>query len=236
MKIKIYSYFFFIPGLMCFAQITAEELLLKALAAHGGNHYKEVKSITYQKKINHFDASGAVLDTVIENHTIDFVNSTSQFSWKEPGNDFIAIQNKDSVTLQINGVHTKDTSAILKIKKSLKAATYVFWQPFKLVDPNAILELKGVTTLFNGWQVHVLEVQYPNSDDRWYFYFDTKSFLLKATGVFFNKRYSLIVNELLEKYTGLNLNAKRTSYFTNSSFVPKRINTQYQYEVISLIK
>jgi len=95
MKIKIYSYFFFfIPGLMCFAQITAEELLLKALAAHGGNHYKEVKSIAYQKKINHFDASGAVLDTVIENHTIDFVNSTSQFSWKEQGNDFIEIKKR----------------------------------------------------------------------------------------------------------------------------------------------
>ena len=211
-------------------------VFFKTLAAHGGNHYKEVKSIAYQKKINHFDASGVVLDTVIENHTIDFVNSTSQFSWKELGNDFIAIQNKDSVTLQINGVHTKDTSTILKIKKSLKAATYVFWQPLKLVDPNAVQELKGVTTLFNGWQVHVLEVQYPNSDDRWYFYFDTKTFLLKATGVFFKKRYSLIVNDLQEKNTGLNLNAKRTSFFTNSAFVPRRINTQYQYEIISLSK
>jgi len=36
---------------MCFAQIIADELLLKTLAAQGGNHYKEVKSITYQKKI-----------------------------------------------------------------------------------------------------------------------------------------------------------------------------------------
>ena len=122
------------------------------------------------------------------------------------------------------------------MEKSLKAATYVFWQPFKLIDPSAMLESKGITTLFNGWQVHVLEVQYPNSDDRWYFYFDTKTFLLKATGVFFKKRYSLIVNDLQEKYTGLNLNAKRTSYFTNSAFVPRRVNTQYQYEIISLSK
>ena len=169
---------------MCFAQMNAEELLLKALAAHGGDYYKEVKSITYQKRINHFDASGAVLDTVIENHTIDFINSTSQFSWKLWGDDFTAKQSKDSVTLQINGVHTRDTAKIIKMEKSLKAATYVFWQPFKLIDPNAILESKGIITLFNGWQVHVLEVQYPNSDDRWYFYFDTKTFLLKATGVF----------------------------------------------------
>jgi hypothetical protein len=169
---------------MCFAQMNAEELLLKALAAHRGDRYKEVKSITYQKRINHFDASGAVLDTVIENHTIDFINSTSQFSWKLWGDDFTAKQSKDSVTLQINGVHTRDTAKIIKMEKSLKAATYVFWQSFKLIDPSAILELKGITTLFNGWQVHVLEVQYPNSDDRWYFYFDTKTFLLKATGVF----------------------------------------------------
>ena len=185
MKNKIYSCFiFFIFGFMCFAQMNAEELLLKALAAHGGDCYKEVKSITYQKRINHFDASGAVLDTVIENHTIDFLNSTSQFSWRLRGDDFTAIQSKDSVTLQINGVHTRDTAKIIKMEKSLKAATYVFWQPFKLIDPNAILESKGIITLFNGWQVHVLEVQYPNSDDRWYFYFDTKTFLLKATGVF----------------------------------------------------
>ena len=185
MKNKIYSCFiFFIFGFMCFAQMNAEELLLKALAAHRGDRYKEVKSITYQKRINHFDASGAVLDTVIENHTIDFLNSTSQFSWRLRGDDFTAIQSKDSVTLQINGVHTRDTATIIKMEKSLKAATYVFWQPFKLIDPNAILESKGIITLFNGWQVHVLEVQYPNSDDRWYFYFDTKTFLLKATGVF----------------------------------------------------
>ena len=237
MKIKIYSCFYFIiSGFMCFAQMNAEELLLKALAAHGGDRYKEVKSITYQKRINHFDASGAVLDTVIENHTIDFLNSTSQFSWRLRGDDFTAIQSKDSVTLQINGVHTRDTAKIIKMEKSLKAATYVFWQSFKLIDPSAILESKGITTLFNGWQVHVLEVQYPNSDDRWYFYFDTKTFLLKATGVFFKKRYSLIVNDLQEKYTGLNLNAKRTSYFTNSAFVPRRVNTQYQYEIISLSK
>lgn len=237
MKNKIYSCFiFFISGFMCFAQMNTEELLLKALAAHGGDRYKEVKSITYQKRINHFDASGAVLDTVIENHTIDFINSTSQFSWKLRGDDFTAKQSKDSVTLQINGVHTRDTATIIKMEKSLKAATYVFWQPFKLIDPSAILESKGITTLFNGWQVHVLEVQYPNSDDRWYFYFDTKTFLLKATGVFFKKRYSLIVNDLQEKNTGLNLNAKRTSFFTNSAFVPRRINTQYQYEIISLSK
>ena len=185
MKNIIYSCFiFFISGFMCFAQMNAEELLLKALAAHRGDRYKEVKSITYQKRINHFDASGVVLDTVIENHTIDFINSTSQFSWKLWGDDFTAKQSKDSVTLQINGVHTRDTAKIIKMEKSLKAATYVFWQSFKLIDPSAILELKCITTLFNGWQVHVLEVQYPNSDDRWYFYFDTKTFLLKATGVF----------------------------------------------------
>ena len=83
MKNKIYSCFiFFIFGFMCFVQMNAEELLLKAHAAHGRDRYKEVKSITYQKRINHFDASGAVLDTVIENHTIDFLNSTSQFSWR----------------------------------------------------------------------------------------------------------------------------------------------------------
>ena len=131
MKIIIYScFFFFIPGLMCFAQITAEELLLKALAAQGRNHYKEVKSIAYRKKINYFDASGTVLDTVIENHTIDFVNSTSQFSWKEQGNDFIAIQNKDSVTLQINGVNTRDTSTILK--KKFKGSDLCFLAAFQI--------------------------------------------------------------------------------------------------------
>ena len=177
-----------------------------------------------------------ISNSVIENHTIDFINSTPQFSWKLRGDDFTAKQSKDSVTLQINGVHTRDIATIIKMEKSLKAATYVFWQPFKLIDPSAILESKGITTLFNGWQVHVLEVQYPNSDDRWYFYFDTKTFLLKATGVFFKKRYSLIVNDLQEKNTGLNLNAKRTSFFTNSAFVPRRINTQYQYEIISLSK
>lgn len=71
-----------------------------------------------------------MLDTVIENHTIDFVHSTSQFSWKEQGNDFIAIQNKDSVTLQINGVNTRDTSTILK--KKFKGSDLCFLAAFQI--------------------------------------------------------------------------------------------------------
>ena len=136
MKIKFYSSFFFlISGLMCFAQMNAEELLLKALAAHGGDEYKEVKSIVYEKRINHFDANGAVLDTVVENHMIDFENATSQFSWKQREDEFIAKLDQDSVTYKINGVDILDSSKVLRMKNSLKAATYVFWQPFKLLDP-----------------------------------------------------------------------------------------------------
>ena len=237
MKIKFYiSFFFLISGLMCFAQMNAEELLLKALAAHGGDEYKEIKSIVYEKRINHFDANGAVLDTVVENHMIDFENATSQFSSKLREDEFTAKLDQDSVTFKINGVDILDSSKVLRMKNSLKAATYVFWQPFKLLDPSAMLKPKGITTLFNGWEVHVLEVRYPNSGDQWFFYFDTKTFLLKATGVLFKGRYSLIVNEHHEKKTGLYLNAKRTSYFTTSSFAPIRVNTQYEYEVIRLIR
>ena len=57
MKNKIYSCFiFFIFGFMCFVQMNAEELLLKAHAAHGRDRYKEVNSmmIPMGLKINPF--------------------------------------------------------------------------------------------------------------------------------------------------------------------------------------
>ena len=221
MKIKFYSSFFFlISGLMCFAQMNAEELLLKALAAHGGDEYKEVKSIVYEKRINHFDANGAVLDTVVENHMIDFENATSQFSWKQREDEFTAKLDQDSVTYKINGVDILDSSKVLRMKNSLKAATYVFWQPFKLLDPSAMLKSKGITTLFNGWEVHVLEVRYPNSADQWVFYFDTKTFLLKATGVLFKGRYSLVKKRTSRKENWTLFECKANQLFYHKFFCP----------------
>ena len=59
---------------------------------------KRSNLLLIKRRFNYFDASGEVLDTVIENHIIDFVSSTSQFSWKEQG--MILLQNKTRIHLQ----------------------------------------------------------------------------------------------------------------------------------------
>ena len=210
---------------------TAEKILSKAKDAHGGSRYQKLKQIDYEKISWRLSEQGDTLSTQMEKHQIDFEKGASQIFWIEDSVQWQAQKKQHQTTLLKDGVAVVDSALLTKTSRKLDAAQFVFWQPFRLLDSNPQLRYQGIQTLFNGWEVHHLVFSYPGQTDRWSFFFDKKNYRLKATGVFFKNRYSLITNEKQEAVTGLWLHQKRTSYFTDSLFVPSRIGSLYTYKL-----
>lgn len=210
---------------------TTEKILSKAKEAHGGSSYQKLKQIDYEKTSWRLSEQGDTLSTQVENHSIDFEKGTSGIFWIKDSVHWQALKKRQRTTLLKDGVAVIDTILLAKISRKLDAAQFVFWQPFRLLESNPQLSYQGTQTLLNGWEVHHLALRYPGQTDRWSFFFDAKTYLLKATGVFFKNRYSLIINDKQESKTGLWLHEKRTSYFTDSLFVPNRKGSLYAYKI-----
>ncbi|MGC6423110.1 MAG: hypothetical protein ACON47_04450 [Flavobacteriaceae bacterium] len=216
-------------SIQCHQEPTLATIEEAVLLAHGGDLHKNIKSISYQKKIWKLSPTSDTISQVIENHSVSFENGFATLSWNHEGNLWEAKKEGHFTELKKNGSQQKDSLLLEKTAKRLQAAQFVFWQPFKFVADAGQKSYKGKRTLFNGWKVDEIEVVYPNSDDRWFFFFDQESNRLKATGVFHNNRYSLITNDNQEAKSGLWLHKKRTSYFTDSLFQPQRKSTLYEY-------
>lgn len=210
---------------------TAEKILSKAKDAHGGSRYQKLKQIDYEKISWRLSEQGDTLSTQMEKHQIDFEKGASRIFWIEDSVQWQAQKKQHQTILLKDGVAVVDSALLAKTSRKLDAAQFVFWQPFRLLDSNPQLRYQGIQTLFNGWEVHHLVFSYPGQTDRWSFFFDKKSYRLKATGVFFKNRYSLITNEKQEAETGLWLHQERTSYFTDSLFVPNRKGSLYAYKL-----
>lgn len=210
---------------------TVTRLDKAAIEAHGGSLYQTVKKIHYIKKIWSLSKTGDTLSENTEKHWVDFDKNYARIAWTQNGIQWQAIGAKEGVRLIANDSLVNDSIALKKVRRRLDGAQFVFWQPFKYVKDGGQKNYKGMRTLFNGWKVHEIEVTYPNSNDRWSFFFDHTNNRLRATGVLHNNRYSLITNDQQEGDTGLYLHQQRSSYFTDSLFRPQRKSTLYSYDL-----
>ena len=205
-----------------------------AINAHGGELHKRIKNVSYEKKIWALSQDGDTLSENIEKHYVNFNLNRARMVWFQGGIRWEAKRDLDIVTLQKNDSLISDAIALEKAQRRLNGAQFVFWQPFKFFVDGGNKTYQGTRTLFNGWEVEEVRVNYPNTNDRWSFFFDKINKKLKATGVFHNNKYSLITNDIQETETGLSLHKKRTSYLTDSLFVPIRKGTSYSYIINSI--
>lgn len=234
MRVKAILYLGLLLALAGCAQPTAKEILQKAQKAHGGLRYQKVAELTYDKTSWTLSEEGDTIKTVKTAHQIDFTKGISSISWKDKGADWKAILQNDTVSLFRDAVPIADQKRLEQNERKLNAAQFVFWQPFRILETHPILSYEGEKTLFNGWNVHHIALSYPNQTDRWSFFFDSSTYRVKAAGVFFKNKYSLITNDEQETKTGLYLHSKRTSYSTDSLFIPSRKGTLYKYTLRSL--
>ncbi|MDG1023465.1 MAG: hypothetical protein P8I42_02705 [Flavobacteriaceae bacterium] len=131
-----------------------------------------------------------------------------------------------------------DSLKLEQARQEADAALYVFWQPYKLLDLGAKHEYQGKIKLLDSLPLHALKVTYPegNPNESWHYFFDPKTFQLKATQVDQGGRVSLIINQAVEIKTGLSLNKIRNSYFLDSLGKINYLRASYDYKIQTLIK
>ena len=215
-------------------EVLIEDMLNRLMEAHGGvESWDKVSYLSYTKKIQLFTEEGQLEKEVTELHTLDFTAGITQMSWEENNMTYQATRSRKGLSLTENGKPITDSLRLEGTQRSLDGAHYVFWQPRKLLGEAAHIQLGRERTLFNGVEVFELKVVYPEEEngDVWYYFIDKESQRLAATGVVHQERISLIINEETESETGLYLNKKRKSYFTDKEFNPLYLRASYDYHV-----
>lgn len=220
----------------CDKGFDAEEIVSRSIAAHGGkSRWKSFQKITYLKEIELFDRMGNLEQTLVQKHTHQWNPMQSAMEWQVDDVLQKVIKNKAGLSVFENGESINPISNPEALVEIMDAAYYVFWQPYKLLNPNNAMTYEGTTRLLGNQEVHVVKVQYENhaEADIWHYYFDTTDFRLRATQVKHLGRSSLIMNESQEEVTGLFLNKIRKSYILKPDGSIDYLRAAYDYSVLT---
>jgi len=214
----------------------AHTILQKSIKSHGGMElWKKMKSINYLKKTTLYTDSGLVEQKISQKIIHQWKPNFTKITWMNQGKLYQAQKSNKELRYFEGNALQSDPSVLKQINKNLDASLYVFWQPFKLLDPAAKLEYVGLKKLLDTLAVHAIKVYYTEDKkgDVWTYFFDEKSYRLRATQVDHEKRSSLIINEEVEDQTGLFLNKKRKSYFLDSLGKINYLRAAYTYQINS---
>ncbi len=221
----------------CKNELDPKEIILKSLEAHGGlEKWSSAKKLSYKKTTILYDSIGAIEKKIIQTHKNTFSPKfRAEMVWVE-----IAVQKKvvfedDKISVYFDNVIQGDPELKEKYYKSIFAAHYVIWQPYKLLDEEVMLSYIGIDTI-DSKEVHVVKVAYFEEDgspaNTWWYYFDALTYKLVGNMVHHGTTYSYIVNTKYEDKTGLSLNAERKSYMTDSLRNPMFLRADYSYEIL----
>jgi hypothetical protein len=165
-------------------QISGEELLNKSISYHDPNNswknFNGVMNITMtrpDKSQRNSEVEIDVLRSFFRSKVIQDENTIEQ------------IVENDLCKITLNGKSTFSEDEIKKHRLTCDFAlkmrnyyTYLYGLPMKLKDPGTIINPKVTTKNFKGKEYLVLTVDYeePVGKDRWYFYFNPKSYALEV--------------------------------------------------------
>jgi hypothetical protein len=220
----------------CATNNSASEKVEKAIEAHGGyTAFQEIENLRYLKRTYSLNKEGVVTDTLIQFLYHETVNHT-QLRYQSSDTMFVTEDRGGVIAVTINELPLNDSTTLKSHQKLIDAANYIFFQPFKLRDHNAVLKPIGRKQLHLSKglkEVEVIAVTYPNSDDKWYFFFDSKTHKVMANAVNHNGKMSLITNDAMQWHQGLLVHKTRTSYLSNENFELIRPQAFYEYEMVS---
>jgi hypothetical protein len=239
MKIKavILSISLVMLTLSCETELTAEMIINKSLEeAHGGKANWELpKMVLYEKTTILYDSLGNIESQKKQLfHNTLQPEFTSEVNWEENGIQKRVVFDGIKTQLFFDEIIQTDAKAIEKAHKEIMGAQYVLWQPYKLLADEVSLELEGKVRLEDGSKAFKIKVTYIDSDTQWWYYFDTKTFLLKENLVKHGATYSQIINVKYEEKTGLRLHKERKSFMIDTQKDQKYLRAHYNYNILEL--
>jgi len=219
--------------------ITANEIIEKSIAVHGGlPTWENVKQLSFDKTVTLFNEDGNV-----QLKTEQFQLFRLQpklfvkLEWEQEGQDMTILFENDQVSKMINDSIITSDEELQKAENAVFAAHYVVCQPFELITSEAELTLDG-TIQHNEKECFVVKVKYQWDDidaDQWYYIIDPDTFEVVANKVVLKDHTSWVENLTFDTSTDFKFNAHRKSYRLNEAGEKTYLRAEYFYENFMVI-
>lgn len=212
----------------------ANEVIDQSIQAHGGmDHYRNLKEISYTKSVKLFDSTGNVEKARREiHHYVLQPMLKAEISYIEGIDSIRYIKTEKGASKYINQEEMEDAED--EAEALFNSSMYILFQPFKLAEPGGKISLVTMDSVVEENSYAIINVQYPGSNDKWWFYFDKEN-RLKMNQVLHNGRASLIENLSFDSSSSLLLHHHRKSYFLDSIGKKMYLRAEYLYENYNLV-
>ncbi|MEL6717617.1 MAG: DUF6503 family protein [Bacteroidota bacterium] len=213
------------PKLSLIAQsLTGDELLTKSIHYHDVNGKWDSWNPNFTLELELQDRPNRISKVMFDNKQASF-----HLKVQRDSHLIERIIEKGMCKTLLDGKMTNDSSRIKKYRLTCERTemyrnyyTYLYGLPMKLRDEGTIIHEKVEKAELNGISYWRMKVTYEESvgDDIWYFYFDEKSYALKAYQFYHDEakndgEYILLEGEVV--LDGITIPKDRTWYYNKNN-------------------
>ena len=248
MKVMATTKLFLKTGVLCFgflflfncksdSNLTAEQIIGKAIETHGGlDKWNAVKQLSFDKSVTLFNEDGSIEIATDQFQLFQFGDKLFvKLEWEQDGNDMQIIYENDKISKIVNDSIVNDEAELSRAKNAVFAAQYVVSQPFDLLK-GAILSIDE-PVVYNDEECYSIKVGYPEDEvdaDQWYYIIDKETFEVVANKVVLTDHTSWVENLTYDSTTDFQFNAHRKSYRLNEQGEKTYLRAEYFYENYSV--
>lgn len=211
--------------------LTGTQIIEKAIEAHGGiDRWQGLKQLSFNKKTSLFYEDGSVEIEINQSQLFRFGDAPyGKIEWTN------ADQEKIKIVLENSKISKSVNDSIIDSKQELEQANSSFWaayyvacKPFDLLGGAA--KAKRVEDLsFNEKECYVVEIDYGDEEDHWFYIIDPETFEVVANKVELKDHTSWIDNLTFDTSTAFKFNAHRQSYRLNEKGEKTYLRAEYYY-------
>jgi len=217
-----------------YKQLTAEMIVKNAVEKHGGiKTWSSIKTLSFDKNVTLFLEDGTIESDIKKYQEFTFYpDLKGEITWMTNDEKNSILYEKGEVIKSVNDSLITNSAELQKAKNSFNASLYVISQPFNFLNEDTQLTYLGVANLENK-KVHEIKVGYINDteeSDKWFYYFDVKTFKMIGNKVILKDHTSLVENNTFDTTTGFIFNQSRKSYRLNDKGDKTYVRATYFYD------
>jgi hypothetical protein len=214
--------------------LSAEFIVEKSIEKHGGLiAWDSLEALSFDKNVSLFLKNGTLESAEKQHQVFKFhPQLKGKITWKSNDNAHSIVYKKEQVVKFVNDSLVTDSKELQKAKNSFNASLYVISQPFNFLNKKVNLTYLGVVNL-EGIKAHEIKITYQNDtekSDKWFYYFDVKTFKMVANKVILKDHTSFVENITYDTSTHFIFNQKRKSYRLNDGGEKTYLRATYFYD------
>ena len=213
--------------------LSAETIVKNSIEKHGGlKAWDSLKTLSFDKNVTLFLEDGTIESAIKKHQEFTFhPYLKGKITWKIEDKKSAIFYKKAAVLKFVNDSLITNSEELQKAKNSFNATLYVISQPFNFLNENTTLSYLGVVHLENkkAYEVKVAYKSDTEKSDKWFYYFDVKTFKMLANKVILKDHTSLVENISFDTTTDFIFNQRRKSYRLNENGDKTYLRATYLY-------